>query len=44
VGGNAYQSFAARAASVDAGTATVTATLGDVTTEIEAPYDALSCG
>jgi regulation of enolase protein 1 (concanavalin A-like superfamily) len=44
VGANAYQSFASRATSFEAGTATVTATLGDVTTEIEVPYDAVSCG
>nr|WP_128082780.1 hypothetical protein [Cellulosimicrobium sp. MM] len=44
VGANAYQSFASRATAFEAGTATVTATLGDVTTEIEVPYDAVSCG
>ncbi len=47
-GANAYQSFAVRSGSVDAGSATVTAT-GDVdgeavTTEVDAPFDALSCG
>ena len=47
-GANAYQSFAVRAASVEAGSATVTASAvvdGErVTTEIDAPYEAAGCG
>jgi hypothetical protein len=47
-GKNAYQSFAVRSTSVDAGTARVTA-VGEVdgtevTTELDASYDAVSCG
>ncbi|MBD8079804.1 S8 family peptidase [Cellulosimicrobium arenosum] len=46
-GKNAYQSFAVRAASVEAGTATVEATAEidgtEVTTSYDAEYDALSC-
>ncbi|WP_206715203.1 GH92 family glycosyl hydrolase [Cellulosimicrobium arenosum] len=47
-GKNAYQSFAARTASVDAGTVTVEAVRGagdeEVTSSIEAEYAAISCG
>ncbi|OLT45557.1 hypothetical protein BJF88_05965 [Cellulosimicrobium sp. CUA-896] len=44
VGANAYHAFAVRAAEVAAGAATVTATIGDRTATVEAPYDAVSCG
>ncbi|MBD8080167.1 ThuA domain-containing protein [Cellulosimicrobium arenosum] len=44
VGKSGYQSFAVRAADVEAGAATVTATIGDRTTAVELPYDATSCG
>jgi len=47
-GRSAYQSFAARASAVPAGSATVTATTvldGEaVTASVDAPYDALDCG
>lgn len=47
-GANAYQSFAVRATSVEAGSATVTASAvvdGEtVTTEIAAPYEGTTCG
>lgn len=47
-GKNAYQSFAVRAESVEAGEATVTAAATvdgeEVTTEVAAPYAASSCG
>ncbi|MFE6234171.1 Ig-like domain-containing protein [Cellulosimicrobium sp. NPDC057862] len=47
-GKNAYQSFATRATSAPAGTATVTATAAvggeEVTTTVDAPFDALDCG
>ncbi|MCB7137993.1 ThuA domain-containing protein [Cellulosimicrobium marinum] len=44
VGKAAYQSFAVRAADVEAGTVTVTATIGERTATVEVPYDAHSCG
>jgi len=43
-GANAYQSFAVRAASVAAGDAVVSAVAGGVTSEVSAPYAALTCG
>ncbi|GAA2631356.1 galactose-binding domain-containing protein [Paractinoplanes durhamensis] len=43
-GKTAYQQFNSRAAIVAAGTATVKVTGGAVTTEIQAPYGAASCG
>ncbi|MBD5785658.1 glycoside hydrolase family 2 [Cellulosimicrobium terreum] len=47
-GKNAYQSFAVRAPSAEAGSATMTATAtvdgAAVTTEVDAAYDALTCG
>jgi len=47
-GKNAYQSFAARATSAPAGTATVTGTAvvdgEQVTATLDVPYDALDCG
>jgi hypothetical protein len=47
-GANAYQSFAVRGTSVEAGEATVTATATvdgeQVTAEVVAPYDATTCG
>ena len=47
-GKNAYQSFAARATSAPAGTATVTGTATldgeQVTSTVDVAYDALDCG
>jgi hypothetical protein len=43
-GKTAYQQFTSRSATVAAGVATVNATGGSVTTEIQAPYGASSCG
>jgi hypothetical protein len=43
-GKTAYQQFNSRAATVAAGSATVKVTGGSVTTEIQAPYGAVSCG
>jgi hypothetical protein len=43
-GASAYQSFASRSTSVEAGTAQVSATGGDLTFQADVAYEAASCG